>query len=67
MHEPARLSRLPDLVCAEDIAEALRIDVSSASRLMREGQFGPRVKVGRRLVVLRSTLLDTLKKKERDA
>ena len=60
-------SRLPDLVTAAHLAAALNIDVSSASRQIRQGVFGPRVKVGRRYVVLRETLLATLKRQERQA
>lgn len=49
--------RLPDVLLMEDLARSFGVANSTAHGLLQQGAFGPAVRVGKRWVVLRSTLL----------
>ncbi|MFQ5749532.1 MAG: helix-turn-helix domain-containing protein [Planctomycetota bacterium] len=46
----------PYILFSEDLAEVFKISVESARRRLRQGQFGPRFKSGRKWAVLRKSL-----------
>jgi hypothetical protein len=56
--------RGPQLLYVEDLALIFRIGLAGARKGIRLGQFGPYLKVGRRLVVLRTSLDDFLRESQ---
>lgn len=51
---------IPLVLTAQDIARLLRVGERHALRLLSRGELGPTSRVGGRVRILRSVLLDTL-------
>lgn len=66
-HETVFRAGLPQVLFVDDLALALRCSPSTARRLIRQGLCGPHLRVGRRLAVLRASLLAALEARARGA
>lgn len=57
---------LPEVLFVEDLAEVLQVSPAGARRLLRSGECGPHARLGRRLYVLRTTLIQALEDRARN-
>ena len=57
---------LPDALSAKELAQALRVNVKTVYKLIRNGEI-PAVRVGREYRVAKGTLVDYLRSTERKA
>lgn len=57
---------LPDLARVEDVGALLGMTVSGARRLILRGGLGPFVRVGRRIILRRESILAALREREVD-
>lgn len=49
-----------DILFVEDLARMFKIDLPAVRKRLRLGQFGPFLRIGKRMAVLRSSLRDFL-------
>lgn len=61
---PTRETDELDLLFVEDLAERFRIDLPAVRKRLRLGQFGPFLRVGKRMAVLRTSLVKYLQESQ---